>query len=273
MNEFLKILGKIISKITLSFTYSSKGKESGKQYKVQSVNVYVNNYANNSAKKIGKIDILSGIDDIYANELIEDIVAKVEFTDGTPTPFSDIEFSIEDIYGPVIKKTDKDGVVSFHNIQIKEAGNHRFCIKGTEGVVYKDLIVVKDNPMKLKFISQPQDVASKEVLNNVVVQAVYQSGSKAENLQIQLDISRDGVSWAGTRVKDTNKEGIVCFDNLVFTKTGNYKLKAMYEHTFLYSEPFHVFTPGICMDSEKCEAGSKEVVAFLTALLEKQYSS
>ncbi len=271
MIKFLKFLGKIISKITLSFTYYSKGKESGKEDKGQSVNVYVNNYGNNSTKKIGKIDILSGINNIYANELVEDIVVKVEFTDGTPAPFSDIEFSIENIYGPVIKKTDKDGVVSFHNIQIKEAGNHRFCIKGTEGVVYKDLIVVKDNPVKLKFISQPQDVASKEVLNKVVVQAVYQSGSKAENLQIQLDINRDGVSWTGTRVKDTNKEGIVCFDNLVFTKTGNYKLKAMYEHTFLYSEPFHVFAPGVCMDFEKCEAGSKEEVeAFLTALLEKQ---
>lgn len=71
--------------------------------------------------------------------------------------------------------------------------------------------------------------------------------------------------------KKTNKEGIACFDNLIFTKTGNYKLKAMCEHTFLYFEPFHIFAPGVCMDFEKCEAGSKEEVeAFLTALLEKQ---
>ncbi len=45
----------------------------------------------------------------------------------------------------------------------------------------------------------------------------------------------------------------------------------MYETFFLYSDPFHVFAPGVCMDFEKCEAGSKEEVeAFLTALLEKQ---
>lgn len=271
MNEILKVLGKIISKITLSFTYSSKGKESGKEDKGQSVNVYVNNYGNNSIKKIGKIDILSGIDNIYANEIVKDIVAKVEFTDGTPASFLEIEFSVENLYGPVTKKTDKDGVVSFHDMRLKEAGNHRFCIKGIEGFVYRDLIVVKDNPVELKFLSQPQDVASKEVLNEVVVQAIYQSGSVAENVQIKLDISKEGVSWAGTRAKNTNKEGIVCFDNLIFTKTGNYKLKAMCEHTFLYSEPFHIFAPGVCMDFEKCEAGSKEEVeAFLTALLEKQ---
>lgn len=271
MHMICKFLGEIISKITLSFTYSPKGKDSGKKDKGQSVNVYVNNYGNSNIKKIGKVDILSGIDNIYANEIVKDIVVKVEFTDSTPASFLEIEFSVENSYGPVIKKTDKDGVVSFHDIRLKEPGNYRFCIKGIEGFVYRDLIAVKDNPVELKFLSQPQDVASKEVLNEVVVQAIYQSGSIAENLQIQLDINKEGVSWGGERVKNTNKKGIVCFKNLIFTKTGNYKLKAICNHTFLYSEPFHVFAPGVCIDFEKCEAGSKdEVETFLTVLLEKQ---
>lgn len=271
MKKILKILGKIISKITLSFTYTSKLKENSKTDKGQSVNVYVNNYGNDNTRKIGKIDVLSDIDNIYANELIKEIVAKFEFTDGTPASFVVIEFSVENLYGPITKKTNKDGMVSFRDVRIKEAGDHRFCFKEAGGFVYKDLLIVKDNPVILKFINQPQDVASKEVLNKVIVQAVYQSGTKVENLQIQIDINKEGVRWAGTRVKSTDKEGIACFDNLIFTKTGNYKLKVMYETCFLYSDPFHVFAPGVCMDFEKCEASSKEEVeAFLTALLEKQ---
>jgi len=271
MNKILKILGKIVSKLTLSLTYAPKGKDSHTKNKEQAVNVYVNNYGNGNIKKIEKIDILSDIDNIYVNELIKEIVIKVELADGTVASFVEIEFSVENLYGPVTKVTDKNGMVSFQNICFKETGNHRFCIKGIGGFVYKDLIVIKDNPVELKFINQPQDVASKEVLNEVIVQAVYQSGTKAENLQIPIDINKEGVRWAGTRVKSTDKEGIACFDNLAFTKTGNYKLKVMYETFFLYSDPFHVFAPGVCMDFEKCEAGSKEEVeAFLTALLEKQ---
>lgn len=65
--------------------------------------------------------------------------------------------------------------------------------------------MVKDNPVKLKFLSQPQDVSSKEVLNEVVVQAIYQWGSVAENVQIKLDISKEG-SWTGTKAKKRIKK-------------------------------------------------------------------
>lgn len=265
--EWLEFFGKIISKLTLSFTYSAKGRESSKGNKMQDINVYVHNVS----KKIEKIEILSDINNIYANELITEIVVKAEFVDGTPASFSEVEFRIENEYGPIIKNTDKDGKVSFCNVQIKRAGNHRLFINDKAGFVYQIPIIVKDNPINLKFISQPQDVASKEVLNEVVVQAAYQSGTIAENVLIKLDINKDGVSWIGTREKNTNKEGIVSFDNIIFTKTGNYKLKAMCQHTFSYSTPFHVFAPGVCIDFEKYAPGSKEEVeTFLTALLEKQ---
>lgn len=272
MKKILKILCEIISKITFSLTYSLNEKESNNTHQEQSVNVYIENYGNGNDKKIEKIDIVSDIDNIYANELIKEIVIKIEFTDCMPASFVEVEFSVENLYGPVKKVTDGNGIVSFQNIRLEESGTHRLCIKSAGGFIYKDLIKIKDNPLELKFISQPQDVSSEEILNEVVVQAIYKSGIKAENLPIQIDVNKEGVSLSGTRLKNTDKEGKVYFDNLIFTKTGNYKLRAICKNISLYSEPFHVFAPGVCIDFEKCKSGSKEEVeTFLTALLEKQY--
>ena len=274
MKGLWTIFRAMLSKINLEISYSLEHKKENtkedESNRGQVVNVYVENSVNESVKKVGKIIILSKIIDIYADELAKGIIVKAEFANGTPASFTEIECSIEELYGPVIKRTDQNGIITFGDIGIKEAGNYKICIKGMERVIYEDL-VIKNNPINLKFISQPQDVSSKEVLKEVLVQAIYQSGTIAPNVYVEININKEGVKWEGTRRKCTDKHGIAHFDDLVFTKTGNYKLKAMHKHIFLYSKPFHVFAPGVCMDFEKCDAGSKEEVeAFLTALLEKQ---
>lgn len=125
--------------------------------------------------------------------------------------------------------------------------------------------------MKIRFSAHPQDVSSKEVLGEVLVEVAYESGLKIANEPVRIEVNKENVSFGGTNTKYTNEDGIAIFDNLVFTKTGVYKLKAVCRGEYVYSEPFHVFAPGVTIDFEKYESGtSEEVEAFLTALIEKQ---
>lgn len=272
MGEILTVLKEIISKLTLSFSCAPKPKpkDTREPDKGQNINVYVNNYGRDNAKKVGGIDILSSLDNIYAHE-VKEIAIKVEFADGTPASCVEVEFYVENLYSPKRKSTDKNGVVSFQDICFKEAGNYHFRVAAAGEFVYNDFIAVKDNMIELKFISQPQDAASKEVLNEIAVQAVYQSGAAAKNVLITLAINKEGVRWKGTKGHITDKDGIARFDDFVFTRTGNYKLQAICKTVSLYSEPFHIFAPGVCVDFTKYDPGSEEETsAFLTALLEKQ---
>lgn len=277
MNEILKTMGKIASKISVSIALSrkdkdkSKDRENNNQIKGQSVNIYFNSFRESKTKKVSRIYFVSKLDNIYENELIKEIIIKVECDDGSAAVLVPIEFGIENICKPVIKKTNKNGLIYIENIIIKNAGNYKIYAKDQNGVTVNDIIKIKSNKMKIKFLTHPQDVSSKEVLGEVLVQVTYQSGMKVANKQVRMEVNKENISFGGTNIKCTNEDGIASFDNLVFTKTGGYKLRAVCEGEHVYSEPFHVFPPGVTIDFEKCEAGtSEEVEAFLTALIEKQ---
>ncbi len=277
MNEILKIMGKIASKISVSIALSRKDKDKSKdtqnsnQANGQSVYIYVNNYRESKTQKISRIYFLSRFDNIFENDLLKEIIIKVEFDDGSIAAFVPIEFGIENIYGPVIKKTNEKGLIYIENIKMKSAGNYKVYAKDQSGIIINDVITVKSNKMKVRFLTHPQDVSSNEVLGQVLVQVVYQSGIKIADEQVRIEVNKENVSLRGTNIKYTNEDGVASFDNLVFTKTGGYKLKAVCRGEYVYSEPFHVFAPGVTIDFEKCEAGtSEEIEAFLTALIEKQ---
>jgi len=274
MNEIFKAMGKIASKISLSFGFAQKSsgkKQNEDNLSGQSVNIYVNNYRERNPSKIDKIYFVSKLDDFYENEIIKEIIIRAELDDGSVAAFVPIEFGIDDIFGPIIKSTDKNGLVYIENIRIKNAGTYKIYAKAQNGTIVNDVIRIRSNEIKIQFLTQPQDVSSKELLDEILVQITYSSGLKASNKQVRIEVNKENVGFKGNNLKYTNVDGIVCFDNLVFTRTGGYKLKAVCNGKFVYSEPFHVFPPGVEVDFEKCEGGSlEETEAFLTALLEKQ---
>lgn len=279
MNEFLKILGKIVSKISVSIALSrkdkeedkSKGRQNSNQANNQSVNIYLNDCRESKTKKISRIYFISKFDHIFENELIKEIIIKAEFEDGSAAAFIPIEFGIENMYDPVFKVTNEKGLIYIENIRIQNAGNYKIFAKDQSGIIINEVVEVKSNKMKIRFLTHPQDVSSKEVLGEVLVEVAYESGLKIVNEPVKIEVNKENVSLGGTDTKYTNEDGIAIFDNLVLTKTGGYKLKAVCRGEYVYSEPFHVFAPGITIDFGKYESGtSEEVEAFLTALLEKQ---
>jgi len=275
MNNILKAMEKIASKISLSFAFSQKNKEKREEpnnpINGQSVNIYVNNYGERKQPKVNKIYFISKLDNFYANEIVKEIIIKAELDDGSAAAFVPIEFGIEDVVGPTIKNTDKNGLVYIENIRIRNVGTYRIYAKDQNGTIINDEIKIKLNEVKIQFLTQPQDVSSKELLDEILVRITYLSGQKAANKQVRIEVNKKNVIFKGSSLKYTNEDGIVCFDDLAFTRTGGYKLKAVCDGKFVYSEPFHVFPPGVVIDFEKCESGSsEETEAFLTALLEKQ---
>lgn len=269
MKKFLVMIGKIISKLTLSLTFSKT--ENAEKGSEQPVNIYIDNHLHDGLQKIENITFISDVDGIYADELIENLIVQIKLSDGNFAAHIPVEVGIEGICNFIPKVTDENGIVSLSKLKIKEAGSYNYCIRRNDGLIHKYPIIVRENNVKLKFLNQPQDLASKEVLEKVMVQAIYQSGKKAGGLQILIENNKENVCFSGTKIKFTNKDGIACFDDLIFTKTGNYKLRAICGSILAYSESFHVYAPGINMDFSKCEAGSKEETeAFLTSLLEKQ---
>lgn len=269
MIEFLRVLGKIVSKISVAFSFSAKQQE--KVTDKASVNVTVNNFANKNSLEIGQVLFLNKLENVYTEDVIEKLAVKVIYTNGTVASEIPLEFIVENAYGPVIRNTNSQGIAYFENIKFKEEGRYKFCIKYGKEYNYNEIVEVKLNKICLKFLEQPLSINSKEVLNRISLKANYLSGTKAEKLLVCIGLNMENVSFSGINEKITDENGVVFFDNLSLSKTGVYKLKATCKGEYVYSEPFHVYPPGINMNFESCRAGSKEETeAFLTALLERQ---
>lgn len=265
----LKILGEIISKIP----FPSKQQE--KKANNSSVSVIVNNFPQKNSDinsyKIGELFFLNKLENIYTEDVIKKIAVKAVYTNGKVASDIPLEFSIENTYDPVLKSTNSEGIAYFENIKFYEEGKYKLCVKYGKEYNYSEVIEVKLNKICLEFLEQPSNTNSKELLNRIALKAKYMSGTKAERVLVCIGINVENICFSGIKERITDENGIVYFDNLSFIKTGVYKLKATCKGTYVYSEPFHVYPPGVCIDFEKYKAGSKEETeAFLTALLEKK---
>lgn len=269
MIEILKALGEIVSKISLSFSFAPQKQK--KENDKAPVNVIVNNFTDKNSPKIGQVIFLNKLENVYTEDVIEELAVKATYINGMVASGIPLEFSIESVYDPIVKNTNSHGIAYFENIKFKKEGRYKLCIKSENDYNYNEVIEVKLNKVCLKFLEQPQSISSKEMLNKVSVNVNYISGTKAEKMLVRIGLNIENVSYSGTNAKITDENGIVYFDNLSLSKTGVYKLKAVCKGEYVYSEPFHVYPPGVNFDFENCDAGSKEETeAFITALLENQ---
>lgn len=248
-----------------------KKQNSKSDKKNDSSQITINNYLQEQKSKVGRISIINDIDTVYAEETIKELAIKVTDVNGFAAIGIPLEIYIEDVCNSTIVSTDGQGMAYIKNVIFKKAQYYNFSVRYGDGYSFNQRIQVKENKVCLSFLEQPQDIMSQEKAGRVAVQASYKSGKKIKKEFIHISLNMENVNFKGAAEKMTNEEGIAYFENLIFGKTGSYKLKATCKGEYIYSDSFRVFPPGVNSDFENFKGGSEEETeAFLTSLLQKQ---